>query len=219
MARLFTDSFDHYNTSQILNKWSYGNIAYTSIVSGMVGATGSCICVSNGQTVVKNVGLNATTLSCGARVRIDNMTWMFPLVVFGDAGTTQLLVTSNAAGAIVVYQGANYNTLNGTMLGMSTQINLISAQNWAYVEAQATFTTNATGSVTVKVNSQTVLTLTNVQTTSTGNAYANQIWLYTVNGNSNEYFDDVYVNDNSGSCYTGFDGDQRIVCVYPAGAG
>jgi hypothetical protein len=223
MARLFTDSFDHYDSSRLLDKWS-NQIGYSqSIISGVAGATNNCLRVPGNSRIYKNLATSYSTLTFGSRFRVDNLQTFNEVVEFFDSGIVQTVIAVDVAGGIQAWLGPGSYGIGGfdgsTLIGQSSAKNLVSSLNWCYIEVQVVFATGSTGSVSVRVNGQTVIAATNVKTAYTSNASANQIALTSTNGLPTAYFDDLYVNDNSGSVNNGFDGDQRIVCLYPAGVG
>lgn len=233
MAGLFGDSFDHYDTAHVVPKWSAqtGGVAGDQgIVGGVLGMTNNCLRQrpnsNNGNITltIKNLPASYGTLYFGTRWKIDTIqgpSWM-EVVRFGDAGTVQTSISVTAAGQVQAWLGPASSTTGGTTLkGTSTASNLLTSNVAAYIEVEFVGAIGATGAVIIKVNSIVALTLTNIVTCSSGNPTANQIILPSSAGGGPifTYWDDLYVNDNSGVVNNGFDGDQRAICVYPAGAG
>lgn len=119
-----------------------------------------------------------------------------------DGSTCQVGWYITSSGEIVVVRG-NTTIASATELGRTATGVIVAAgtggtgADYVMIEMEVVFATDATGSVVIKVADVTVLTLSTVQTAASANAYANR--LYFNQFNSNEYSDDIYVNDDSGS--------------------
>ena len=99
MARLFTDSFDHYDTAHLSNKWSDLGTTGQSIVSGVTGATNNCLRIPvNCYSLVKNFPASYSTLTFGARYRVDAMGFPSRVVSFNDTGFPQLVLCFQNSG-------------------------------------------------------------------------------------------------------------------------
>ena len=127
------------------------------------------------------------------------------IIEFLDSGTRQLgLEVSN--GALRVLRGS-------TVLATSSYT--LQGQQWYYIELKATIHGSA-GSYEVRVNRQTVLSATGVNTQNTANASANEVGF---GGDGTSWGDDFYICDATGTRNNDFLGDVEVVTLMPAGAG
>ena len=122
--------------------------------------------------------------------------------------SVQHMITFASSGQIAVYQGA-------IQLGVSAT-GAYPTGTWFYLEAQI-FVNDATGTVTLRVNGTTVLTLTAKDTkASTTSALVGKITLNNVPGATNTQYDDLYLMTGTGDS---FQGDSRVEVLYPNGDG
>jgi hypothetical protein len=75
-----------------------------------------------------------------------------------------------------------------------------------------------TGSITVRVNTTTDISLTGVNTQDTANATANSIMFRSL-GTQIIDIDDLHIMDGAGSVNNAFLGDKVVEAIYPSGAG
>ncbi|MDW8068567.1 MAG: hypothetical protein RML46_06620 [Anaerolineae bacterium] len=133
------------------------------------------------------------------------------LIAWMDGGTTQvdLRVTPN---------GAIRATRNGTNLGVSAAnvLTLQSLQNYVFLEARVVISSSA-GSVQVRVNNNTVLNLTNVNTQATANNTVNRVEWRTVTIPT--LIDDIHHYDTTGTDFNTFEGDMPVVLAPVSGPG
>lgn len=212
MALLFCDSFDHYTTAQASRKWdTVGNVAIGAF--GRNSTSGAHI-VGNVSGIGKNLSVNAGTLIAGVAVRFNSASVVANFLRFYDTGTLQVGLRYNVDGSVSVLGPA------GGVLGTSAPAVVTSPTAVLnHFGIVATFH-DTTGAVTVYVNTIAVLTLTNVDTKATGNAYANQVNIGEFTSNGQEcFFDDFYVCDTTGSTNNTVLGDVRVECKFPDAAG
>lgn len=218
MAIQIIDGFDLYNgtgaNTGLQAKWApfSGRTANLSLVAGRDGGQAVSI-AAGGSTTYTNIArtLTATaSIGLGFAMRfitniptVDNPAWHVSLLN-GSTYTLGLRVTTT--GALQVYRATG--SAAGTSLGTSAT-GLIVLNTWVYVEMDVTIH-DTTGSVTLKVDGTTVLTLTaqdtnnavtNVDTVALGHSDNS------VNGTIQ--FDDVYVTNG------GVLGIKRIETLYP----
>jgi hypothetical protein len=131
------------------------------------------------------------------------------IAAFCDSGTNQvsLFLDSNK---LYVYNG------NGSTL-LATGTTQLYGYTWYFIEFGATIN-SSTGSFTVKINGNTEMTATNVNTQNTGNASANQ-GFWTCQSQLTCQMDDIYLCDNQGSVNNTFLGDCRVEGLVPNAAG
>lgn len=248
---LFCDGFDHYAmvtnssgsvVSPQLIKWdSYAvagsNSNLIEVASGLGrSSTGDSLtggllitgCYSPtppGKYLRKNLNTNAATLyvgfafNCpfystggggGPTVNSDTV-----ILEFTDVGTAQVDLRLTPSGQF-------YFTRNGTALG-SHSTSLLPTSQWHYIEVGITFN-GSTGTAQLKVDAVSWLNLTGLNTSNSGNAYANQVALSSAAAssslnNSDVYFDDLYVCDGTTSYNNSFLGDVRVRSLRPAANG
>ncbi len=204
---LFCDSFDHYDTATLAQK--YLSISNANIVSG--GRTGNCLQLHDGGGVTKP-SQNSSKLIVGFAFN-PQIVSNYSVVNFYDLGVLQGYLRLTTAGGIEYCDGAN-NVLAASPNG------IITPGDFAYVEIKVVFATTATGSVAAQVNGMSAFSQTGVTTSLSGNNYANLINL--TNGsifNSPELIDDLYICDGSGTVNNDFLGDVGVVCLFPNGNG
>ena len=203
------DGWDHY-TSNYNRKWD--TLPGVSTGTGRYG-TGLYAAPDSGG-FRKLLSGNLTTIVTGfafARNGLGN----FALVCLHDGGTLGATGT-NQVDVRVTSTGAVTVTRNGTVL--ATSANFINSQIWYYLEFKVTIGSSA--AYEVRINGTTIISGTG-NTQNTANAFANQISLNLVSGDSgrNTWFDDFYVLNTSGTANNDFLGECRIFTSYPTGAG
>jgi len=122
-----------------------------------------------------------------------------------DGGTMQVQLSfANTGTNLVVSNG------NGTVLG--TAVINYEQGVWHFYELNVVFSATA-GSVILKRDGATLLTLTNVNTIHSANATADTLWLTSNNGQC--LYDDVYMCDATGTRNNTFLGDCRVTLWVP----
>lgn len=208
MALLFIDSFDHYSTAEINKKWIASPDGYFSISSTKprTGEHSLLVAGSDGR-YKKPLSGNYRTLYVGAAFYFSSVSSPSNLFYFMDASGTQCSLYLNSGGNLSFYRG------NGTLLETSALALYPAA--YMYIEVKAIIGTSD-GAYEVRVNGVTWISGTNVNTGTTGNAYANALALASP---INTYIDDVYICDDSGSFNNSFLGDVKVECLIPNNAG
>jgi hypothetical protein len=213
MALLFVDGFDHYQTADMLRKWSGSNMSFQTISTTLGRRGGGCMLYA--YNTFKNLNSNYSTLIAGFGFYLSG----FPssdtsfVFAFSNGLSASVWMGVSSAGELIVYRQSN------TVLG-KTKPNVVQQGAWAYIEMKAVGGTS-TGAVEVRVNGVTELTLTNVNTGTTTfasigfgiNAY------FGFNNASGLRIDDVYVCDTSGATNNDFLGDCRVDAYYPTSEG
>ena len=218
---LFCDSFDHYNTATLGEKYLNVDPSNATIVTG--GRVGNCLELIHGAAVTKNAP-DSAQLIVGFALNpsaLPSSTGM-AIIDFIDSGssytTPQGELRVNAAGGIEYHtypSGPGSDTLiasspNGIVLPNTYQI----------IEVSVLFATTATGTVAAQVNGESVFSVTGVVTSSSGNNYANVVSLTNGAFNGAAYsFDDYYICDGTGTINNSFLGDVGIQCLFPNGEG
>lgn len=217
MALRFVDSFDHYATADITQKWS-------SIVGGtpVIGAWGrrstNAIRMPNNSATgasIQQVLDNQATWTVGFALSINQSITASSakIVSLLDAGTNQCDLRINSDLTLSV-------TRNGTVLG--TSVATVSTSGFNSIEFKVTIS-DAAGAYEVRINGSNVLSGSSADTKNTANATANTVRLGTdgallVSGSVVTY-EDLYINDGTGSTNNSFLGDVRVDCYMPSGNG
>ena len=220
MSLLFCDGFDHYTAT--LDKYEYAS--YHS--SGGIGSGGRF--GGNALKVVSSAGFSSVRkyLPAGA-------TWVVgfainPVSIWGgDYRGQSIFSVMDAIGSVThmtlrILPGnvlAVYRA--STELGRST-ISII-PNGYQYVEIKFTIS-DTVGSVEVRLNGTSVITLSGVNTRNGGSATANGFSFESVLVNGSwdtaaSYYDDIYICDDSGSVNNDFLGDIRVSALVPTGDG
>ena len=215
MAGRLLDSFDAYLTADILLRWSsiLGSGIAISSGNGRNG-TSSLRETQQAQGVVRTLDAQATWVM-GFGYRTTSLTSGGGYVVLAallDAGSVQCDLRLMTDGTLQV-------TRNGTQLGRTT--NAILTSSFYYIEWKILIN-GSTGTVDIRVNGSSWLSLTGQNTQATANATANQIQLGGGGNSTNAFtadFDDLYICDGTGAANNTFLGDCRVQATLPNGAG
>lgn len=210
MTMLFACSCgDHFATADGTKKYStFGTGVSVQASSGR--RSGGCIQFSgNTRFFDKTLASTYTTLICGFAydAAAGNLA---DIMCFLDGATIHTGLYLNANNAIVAFRATN-----ATVLGTSAN-NVVPASGFCYIEVKV-FVHDTTGTVDVKVNGASVLSLTGQDTRNGGNAYMTG---FRIRGMANTCkVDDLYVCDTAGSTNNDFLGDIRVDCLFPDGDG
>lgn len=204
MALIFMDGFDHYAAADMSKKWSApsGVVITTGRRSGssgirLVASSTATRAFSNTQTVIVGAAVQLS-----AYPALSAVLW-----VLQDSGTTQVKLHIDASGVLRVYRGSGTTNLLG-----SSAAGAVPLGAWVSLEFKAKIDPTA-GTIDVRVNGVSVLTLTAQNTRATANAYANAL---NINGVSTYTdLDDLYLCDGTGTKNNDFLGDCRIDALYP----
>lgn len=214
MSVLFMDSFDHYATADVLNKWTTveSSSAGQAISSGGGRrGTNGWICTSAGRGLNKAF-TSVTTAIIGVAVKHPTLPGANQeLFAFREGATQHVSVNVKSDGAIEVKRGA----ASGTLLGTSAA-GVISANTFHFIEARVTVD-NATGAFEIQVDGVSVLSASSQDTQNGGVAGITNIGI--IGQTANTVFDDVYICDTLGGVNDDFLGDVRCDCYFPSGNG
>lgn len=215
MALIYMDSFEYY--SQYQQKWPFSS-SPTAQPPNTTPRTGA----RHYQVGSSSRSIRSPVFPSSHTTWIVGGAWNFSnndnCGVFGFYDGVNLQVGFRWDGTnIAVYRST------GTLLGSVG----FSPTNgiYYYMEMKATIN-STTGSVVIRVNGQTVLTLTNVNTNATGSATANGVAcgdFYGFGVNSPWKMDDFYLCDGSTGAGSNpcndFLGDIKVECLMPNGNG
>lgn len=210
MSLLFIDGFDHYATADLTKKWTTNNNATISSSSGRRG--GGALNINYSSYYVAKGVANSATLIVGFHINPPAYAASnFEFLRFSDGGTTQIAIYRLTSGALQVYNGS-FTVLGATAGG-------VLADSIAhYVEVKIKFH-GSTGTVDIRIDGVSVLSLTGKNTIGSANAYANLVTLFGAATFVNCYYDDFYICDALGSTNNNFLGDVRIDTIYPTSDG
>jgi hypothetical protein len=217
MALRFADSFDHYVTADITTKW-------TVLTNPGGGATG-IISAGNGRNstasfrATKQHNLQKTLDAqqiwiLGTAFKITALPDNVPVFALLDSGSVQVDLR-------LLSDGTLRATRNGTTLGTTSFA--LSVNTSYFIEFKVTIDPSA-GTIDVRVNGSSKLSLSSQNTRATANSTANSIVLGSpsniAGGAFTADYDDFYVSDGTGSAPTNdFLGDVRVEALLPNGAG
>lgn len=213
MALRFIDSFDHYASADILQKWSTtaGGTAPTIVASGR--RSTSCLRISGAVSsgIIKTFDSQATwVIGCAMNISVAPGV-AIQLITCMDAGTEHLRLRLNTDGTISVLRGGS------TVL--STSVTPVTFGSFFYLEWKFTIN-DTTGSYDVRFNGASITSGTGADTRNGANSTANQIQFRGASTPGGNYdIDDVYICDGTGSANNDFLGDVRVDCYMPSGNG
>lgn len=240
MAGLFFDSFDHYATAEITQKWTQiasGGGSAPSITASVGRRSTKAMRWSGifyGRGVYRTVPASGTTAivgfafnqSAGSFTALQTGTSSDPsndnsggqtpgLLYIMENNTTHVWFRLNTTGTISAYNGGS-----GTALGTSSVA--LSAGVTSYLEFKVTID-NSSGTIDVLKDGVSILSLTSKDTQNGGTATWTQFAIghFGANGAVTVTwdYDDLYVLDGSGSVNNNFLGDIRVDATYGNGAG
>ena len=216
MTLKFMDSFDHYATAQISQKW-------TAVTGATIGAsagrrsTGGAQFSGAAQSMTKSIAATAT-FYIGFALYITSSSTGGYLIYLGDSGSDQCGLFLGSDGTLSFRRGTT---------NLTTSSNALSTGAWNYIEFLVTIN-NTTGVYEVRVNGSAtgwIANTTGANTRSTANNSANTILMNARPAAPSGGFagsiviDDFYYCDSAGSVNNSFLGDVRIDCYMPDGNG
>jgi hypothetical protein len=234
MALLFMDSFDHYVTADLLEKWSTSAVtgAASAISIGAVGrrstsglrwATGTVASNSGNCTKVLAPGDATCVIGFALNVASGTVgTAGLTIAALRDGSTTQVALRLNQDLSLSVLRGPNAS--GPSILG--TTSSPITAGSFVYIEWKTTIH-NTAGTTEVRLNGAPVLSLGTLDTQNTGTTQYTAVMIGNVETIANQVassktvdWDDLYVCDGTGSApLNTFLGDVRVDVRSPTAAG
>ena len=227
MALLFMDSFDHYVTADLLEKW---NAIYQPDVAIAVSAgngrrstAGLRFPIGSNNhrfTLTKTVSASGAVAVVGFAFRPSNVGGPnTPAIVsIWNGGTILATLRLNTDGTLSACRGQHDGTVLGTT-SLAPPLNV-----FTYIEWKVTLSTSV-GTVDVRLNGISALALTGQNTTPSLTTWTTFELGQRIFANSwpaamNLDHDDLYVCDGSGAApWNGFLGDCRVDVGAPTGAG
>lgn len=231
MSLLFLDSFDHYATADITEKYTAsGGTVTVGATGGRYGNGARCSGTAAAYVLQAIAPIDGVTAIVGRAIRTP-LTYAHQVIGFYDgvAASPQLLIRVNPDGSVsAVRYGTGAATsplaLGNTPVTLGSSVGgVIQANVWHYLEVKATID-NAAGVVVVRVDNTIVLSLPvaaeAIDTQATANAQVTAIAIGSLPTTSqNVDMDDVYICDVDGGVNDDFLGDVRVDAHLPSGAG
>lgn len=227
MALLFIDSFDHYATADIGEKWTNagGMISASYARHGLGGANTSserAITLPAQTSMMCGFACKPIGLGSGRLIALSSGE------IISDAVTSPLLskflILNLLPSGQLEVKGGTTGTgpgTGGTRYGVTDPPYILQDGVWAYIEVKMTDIA-ADSTITVRINQQTALVCTGdtrIKGLSGLPIYTewNMFCLGSLGYNS--AIDDLYVGSLSGGRYTDFLGEVRIDCHFPNAPG
>jgi hypothetical protein len=224
MKLVFFDGFDHYNSADILKKWSSYAISSNMIVGG--GRNRNCLSTT-AYSLAKQITAadESATFILGFAFRLGALPGSSQNCIFAltsdNRATVHLTLSVDGSGALVVKRGG----YNGNIIGQENTPSFSSVDVWRYIEFKATLS-DTVGVVEVRVDGRPtpVINLTNIDTKNGGTKTTFDSILFNQNlmlPSSGTACDDLYlVSGVPGNApVDGFLGDCKIEVLYPIAAG
>ncbi len=223
MTLIYGTGFDLCTTfaDAVLDGWSIGTGTGTVDIQTANGRNGNaCLRINrsgNSVTAQRTFGTQTGQTYIGFAHFMNTNAAIQAMVSIQDSGSNQFWVYLNADGSLVVQRGG------ATTLG-STAAGTFTANTYHFFEIGFVIAGGTSGSVTIRRNQTTVLTLTGINTQATGNASWNQI-AFGGGGNLNQSsgvdfrYDDFYVCNSLGSVNNNFLGDIGVRAALPNAVG
>lgn len=210
MSMIFCDSFDHYDTATMPQKWpSSGGLASSIGAYGRRAGSKGLRC--DRGYVIRNIAAK-TTLYVGFAFRVEKMPSAgnyCGMLRLSEATKNHMNLALTSSGTMQLWFRGYGLDLKGT----TTVSLLLSAFN--YIEFGVKID-DTTGWYDLRLNGTSVLSATNVDTRDLGDGNITSILLGDpISKESQMWYDDLYVNDSLGSVNNTFLGDVRVDCVMP----
>lgn len=218
MALLWCDSFDYYgSTIGNLTEGLWAEITGGVTLSTLNPRTGThSMRVTNVSTQRRVLGGAKTTVGLAKAV-------YYPFLPTGNnvqrifeyrdaANAAQVSIVLQSTGVIEAKRG----TVAGTSLGV-TASPVVTAETYQHIESLVFFS-QTVGTIEVRVNGVTVLSLSGIDTVNTSLVECSQVVIGGGAGPtavSNVDIDDVFAYDDTGSFNNTFIGDRRVITLFP----
>jgi len=209
MALLLVEGFEGYGTSgdpytYMMRRYASGDHSSTWYLQ--TGRYAGYSFQANGNYYVQTAALttcDTVVFGCAYRWFTSSLSSTLYLMGLYDGATQGVNCrVSNYTGEVDVYRGS---TLLGSTVGANIQ------HQWVYIEIKVKC--HATdGTVEVRVNGVTKLSLTGQNTKAGTHTYHDVLRFY---GSTYHYLDDIYYLDTTGASNNTFLGVQRVVGIFP----
>jgi hypothetical protein len=198
------EGFDQYkDQTYIIGTAKWSSASGGSFIAGRLG--GKAFRASGPNNLTSISMPNTQTWIIGAALLFTHIEDSTFLRIF-DGATAQIAIAQTGTGALTIARG-------GTVIATSAAV--LSTGIWHYLELKVTIDPTA-GSYELRLNGETILSATGVDTAESANAYADKFAI----GQSSittgyVSFDDIYVLNNAGTFNNDFLGDVAVFTRYP----
>lgn len=214
MALRWIDGFESYGVTNantavgVLNKYT-NNFGTLTVRAGRL--AGHALSLSGSANIVTPAFTANDTWITGFGFKYVQVASEQEILIINDGSNVQFSLTFQPNGEMRAYRG-DFNHLLGTTSGARLRAGV-----WAYIEVKVKIH-GSTGTVDVKVNGVSVLSLTSQNTDNQSTLQATKVGLVSSSaGGDTCTFDDFYVCDKSGSNNTTFLGPQKVTTLFPSG--
>lgn len=226
MALLWCDGFDHYGVISNLTEGVYAEVNSVTLMTAnpRTGTHhlrfGSSLTTSS--SIVRRVlgGAKTTVGIAGAFyfLTLPALNGRQKVFDFRDAANAiQVSIVVQSTGTISAYRG---NGVSGTLLGTSASP-VVTAETYQHIEAMVFFS-QTVGTIEVRVNGVTVLSLSGIDTVNSALVECSQVSIAGVSGNSpsdgggvQTDLEDIFCYDDTSSFNNTFIGDRRVLTLFP----
>lgn len=218
MTLLYIDSFDHFASADIVQKWPLASTGPAPVIQAGGGrrGTNSLRSTSNGIYAARLFTPGATWI-VGMSVRFQSAhPNQSPIIDWADGTSVQTQLAVNGVGQVVLYRGVY---TSGTVLGTSTVA--MGFNTHYYLEWSLTIHAS-TGASVVRIDGVPVLSLSTINTQAVASGVASRLRvgnLGSIVALGDLDIDDLYVCDQGGSANNAFLGDCRVDYLPPDGDG
>ena len=212
---LWCDGFDHYGVVGNLTEGPYAQVSVGTALDTTNPRTGThSLIIQSTGTVRRVLGGAKTTVGLGAAFYTGTLPTIASscrLFGFRDAGNAdQITITLETTGIISVRRGS----VSGTSLGDSGTP-VFTAETYQHVEVLVFFS-QTVGTVEVRINGVTVVSLSGVDTVATALVECSQVVIGGINSGASTFnVDDFFAYDDTGSFNNTFIGDRRVLTLFP----
>lgn len=216
MALLFMDGFGHIdnnNDDYPILKWNTFGADPSTYVKyddtyGSDGGWGLMLNANANSYVGKYVE-DKSEIIIGFRLKHGTLSSISRFMRLMTVGSEQLDFQTLPNGSISVDR-------DGTVIGLSS-VGVINVNVWAYIEVRVVFSTTV-GELEVLVNGTEVINETGLNTCAAGTEHIDEVRIHS-SSVQNNYFDDLYICDTTGTENNDFLGDVSIKTLYPVADG
>jgi hypothetical protein len=210
----FIDGFDHYNSVQILRKWTdVFQPSYVSVAAGQGRQGGQAGKIQPGYGGFRLTLDNQPTWVIGFAYRNQQTTaGNAQVFALNDGGADQLKLNIHGDGTLTLDRGGT--TLCTTPFGLQSTV-------WYYIELKSRLAPAPSGSYELRVNGAAIGAGSAMNTSNTGGFSGNgfDFGSPTVFTGGESYVDDIYIADSQSGRVTDFLGDVTVETLLPEGNG
>lgn len=226
MSLLFMDSFDHYATADLTEKWS-GTVGFFANYEigayGRNGTNGARFATSSWTSGIYATvlgGVNEVIIGVAVKPVFSNQSISFLTFGSGTSWECGVAILSDLTLRPFVVNFSQFNpgdtgyfTLLGSASSSGLQIGV-----WSYLEVRMKCD-GSVGTCTIRINGIEVLAATGLDTLFVSNVLTRFALAGKANDVGQYYVDDVVVMDINGAVNNDFLGDVTVSAIYPNGAG